>query len=120
MPRRVDPALTKRAIALVKRTRRQAAAPDAPGLSDWEADFLDGVEARLEAHGSAFADPDKGAMAAPLSLRQGLKLKQIRLQADPSRGGEKPQKTRRGTPLNRKKPWPRRPNRAPAADEPPE
>lgn len=118
MPRRVDPALTKRAIALVKRARKQATAPDAPGLSDWEAEFLNGVEARLEEHGSAFADPDKGALAAPLSLRQGLKLKQIRHKTETGEDRPKPKDARRSAPLARKKPWPRRPKAAPTRDEP--
>ncbi len=118
MPRRVDPALTKRAIALVKRARKQATAPDAPGLSDWEAEFLDGVEARLKEHGSAFADPDKGALAAPLSLRQGLKLKQIRRKTETGEDRPPPRKTGRSTALTRKKPWPRRPGPAPVSEEP--
>lgn len=118
MPRRVDPALTKRAIALVKRARKQATAPDAPGLSDWEAAFLDGVEARLEEHGSAFADPDKGALAAPLSLRQGLKLKQIRRKTETGEDRPPQRQTRRGTPLARKKPWPRRPKPVTGPEEP--
>jgi hypothetical protein len=73
---RVDPALTKRALAALKRAADKAkASPE--GLSDWEEEFLGSVEERLNTYGSAFVDPDKGAMNAPLSLRQGLKVRQI-------------------------------------------
>jgi hypothetical protein len=76
MSRRVDPALTKRAIAALKRAADKAnATPE--GLSDWEAEFLTSLDTRLKTYGSAFADPDKGQLSAPLSLRQGLKVRQI-------------------------------------------
>jgi hypothetical protein len=81
MPRRTDPALTKRAINLIARVKRDG--KNAPkesdkSLSEWEGEFLESLEERLEKFGSAFADPDKGAMNAPLSLLQGLKLMQIK------------------------------------------
>lgn len=50
-------------------------------LSDWENDFIESLDERLEKYGRAFNDPDLGAMNAPLSLRQGLKVKQIRQKA---------------------------------------
>lgn len=82
MAGRVDPALTRRARAAVARARKAAAAAK-DGLSPWEDEFLASLDQRLETFGSAFVDPDKGAMNAPLSLRQGLKLKQIRRKGDP-------------------------------------
>lgn len=36
-------------------------------LSAWEEDFLASLEARLDAYGSAFADPEKGDLDEPLS-----------------------------------------------------
>jgi hypothetical protein len=39
------------------------------------------VEDRLNTYGRAFGDPDKGAPGAPLSLRQGVKLKEISAKA---------------------------------------
>ncbi len=76
MARRVDPALTKRALSALKRAAEKAKlSPE--GLSEWEAEFLGSVEERLKTYGSAFADPDKGQLSAPLSLRQGLKIRQI-------------------------------------------
>ena len=76
MSRRVDPALTKRALSALKRAADKAKLSE-EGLTQWEAEFLGSVEERLTKFGSAFADPDKGQMSAPLSLRQGLKVRQI-------------------------------------------
>lgn len=76
MSRRVDPSLTKQALAALKRAAAKAAATP-EGLSDWEAEFLTSLDDRLTKYGSAFADPDKGQLSAPLSLRQGLKVRQI-------------------------------------------
>ncbi|GIU66185.1 hypothetical protein [Candidatus Phycosocius spiralis] len=76
MARRIDPALTKRALLALKRAADKAnLSPE--GLSEWETDFLSSVEERLKNYGAAFADPDKGQLSAPLSLRQGLKVRQI-------------------------------------------
>ena len=50
-------------------------------LSEWEGEFLGSVEDRLKTYGRAFGDPDKGAPGAPLSLRQGIKLKEITAKA---------------------------------------
>lgn len=76
MSRRVDPALTKRALSALKRAADKAKLSE-EGLTEWEAEFLGSVEERLTKFGSAFADPDKGQLSAPLSLRQGLKVRQI-------------------------------------------
>lgn len=76
MSRRVDPGLTKQALAALKRAADKAAATP-EGLSDWEAEFLSSLDERLKKYGSAFADPDKGQLSSPLSMRQGLKVRQI-------------------------------------------
>jgi hypothetical protein len=76
LSRRVDPALTKRALSALKRAADKAKVSE-EGLTEWEAEFLGSVEERLTKFGSAFADPDKGQLSAPLSLRQGLKVRQI-------------------------------------------
>ncbi len=68
----VDPKLTKRALRRVIRLKTSV-----QDLSDWEAEFLGSLEERLGTYGKAFSDPDKGAMCAPFSLMQGLKLKEI-------------------------------------------
>ena len=64
------------ALNALKRARRQA---DRAGvkLSDWEGEFLGSVESRIATYGRAFSDPEKGAPGAPLSVRQGVKLKEI-------------------------------------------
>lgn len=76
MIRRVDPALTRQAQAWISRIEKRAA-KEGRGLSDWEKEFLESLDERLEKFGSAFADPDKGQLSAPLSLMQGLKLREI-------------------------------------------
>jgi hypothetical protein len=76
MSRRVDPGLTKQALAALKRASAKASATP-EGLSEWEAEFLTSLDERLTKYGSAFTDPDKGQLSAPLSLRQGLKVRQI-------------------------------------------
>ncbi|WP_373009161.1 hypothetical protein [Hyphomonas sp.] len=48
-----------------------------PELSDWERQFLEEVEERIETYGSAFADPEKGAEGEALSSLQRIKLKEI-------------------------------------------
>ena len=64
------------ALNALKRARRMA---DRAGvkLSDWEGEFLGSVESRVATYGRAFSDPEKGAPGAPLSVRQGVKLKEI-------------------------------------------
>ncbi len=57
---------------------RQEAAERGVDLSEWEAEFLESVAGRVKTYGRAFADPDKGASGGTLSLRQGVKLKEIR------------------------------------------
>lgn len=64
------------ALNALKRARRTA---DRAGivLSEWEGEFLGSVETRINTFGRAFGDPEKGAPGAPLSARQGVKLKEI-------------------------------------------
>ncbi len=50
-------------------------------LSDWESKFIEGISERVKTYGRAFADPEKGAMNGTLSLRQGVKLREIRKKA---------------------------------------
>ena len=73
---KVDPRLTKRARGWIARAR-QRAAQSVDGLNDWEDAFLSSLDQRLDHYGRAFADPDKGQLCAPLSMRQGLKVRQI-------------------------------------------
>lgn len=105
MSRRVDPGLTKQALAALKRAA-DIAAETPEGLTDWEAEFLASLGERLQKYGSAFADPDKGQLSAPLSMRQGLKVRQISKKGQVVEANAKtfdPQKPRKpGKPLSRK------------------
>lgn len=84
----IDPKLTQRALRRVARLKTSV-----QDLSDWESEFLGSLEDRLGTYGKAFSDPDKGAMSAPLSLRQGLKLKEISGKKKPAAALEKVQDT---------------------------
>ena len=85
-------AAKRAALNALKRTRRTAARTGVE-LSDWEGEFLGSVEDRIKTYGRAFADPDKGAMGAPLSMMQGLKLREISAKAS---GKDKPKPRRAG------------------------
>ncbi len=63
------------------RRARRAVARTGVDLSDWEGEFLGSVEARVKTYGRAFADPEKGAAGAALSLMQAVKLGEISAKA---------------------------------------
>ncbi|HTM83137.1 hypothetical protein [Asticcacaulis sp.] len=73
-------ALQAATIRALEKAKREAAEQGVE-LSEWENEFIEGVTERVKTYGRAFADPDKGAMNGTLSLRQGMKLKEIRKKA---------------------------------------
>lgn len=73
-------ALQKSTLKLLERARREATEKGVT-LSEWEGEFLESVSDRVRTYGRAFADPDKGAMNGTLSVRQGVKLREIRKKA---------------------------------------
>ena len=93
MAREVDDRKTRKAMNRVRRARRaaeqaiaasenrEAAEAARAELSDWEAEFLESLEDRLDEFGSAFADPEKGDLDEPLSRLQVMKLKEIEKKA---------------------------------------
>jgi len=77
-----DPrAQAKRAALNALRRAKRAADRAGVDLSAWEGEFLGSVEERLNTFGRAFGDPEKGAVGAALSVRQGVKLKEISAKA---------------------------------------
>lgn len=76
MARDVDPKKTRKALRQLKRALAQAEA-DGVDLSEWEREFAESLEERLETFGSGFADPDKGDVDEALSALQALKIKEI-------------------------------------------
>ncbi|HEY1750944.1 MAG TPA: hypothetical protein VGG29_06755 [Caulobacteraceae bacterium] len=74
-------AQAKRAALNALRRARRAAERAGVALSDWEGEFLGSVAERVTSYGRAFADPEKGAPGAALSMRQGVKLKEIAAKA---------------------------------------
>jgi hypothetical protein len=69
-----------RALRMIRRLRIAGAE-----VSDWEGEFLESVEGRVQTYGRAFADPEKGAPGHALSMRQSRKLKEILTKSKPSR-----------------------------------
>ena len=66
--------------AALRKLRKAAALAEqglGPALSDWEKQFLEEVETRIETYGSAFADPMKGHEGEALSSLQQVKLREI-------------------------------------------
>ena len=74
-------AAKRSALNALKRARRSAEKAGV-SLSEWEGDFLDSVGERIETHGRAFADPEKGAPGQAFSTMQGRKLKEITAKAN--------------------------------------
>ena len=73
-------ALQKATLRVLEKAQKEAAEAGVD-LSEWETEFLDSVSERVKTYGRAFADPDKGASGSTLSMRQGVKLKEIRKKA---------------------------------------
>lgn len=95
-----DPkAHAKRAALNALRRAKRAAEAAGVELSEWEGEFLGSVETRVEKYGRAFADPDLGAINGALSLRQGLKLREITAKA---KGEEKKPRARKTAKASRK------------------
>ena len=82
MPREVDEKKTQRALRRLARAKAKAeAAGEDAKLSEWEDEFVASVEDRLNTFGSAFNDPEKGALDEALSGKQSLKLREIEKKA---------------------------------------
>lgn len=77
MPREVDERKKRAALRKLRRAAELAERGLGPPLSDWERDFLEEVEGRIEKFGSAFADPAKGSEGEALSGLQQAKLREI-------------------------------------------
>ena len=103
MPRDVDERKKRKALRKLRKAAELAEAGLGPPLSDWEREFLEEVEERIEKYGSAFADPNKGNLEEPLSALQSRKLKEIDKKA---RG--KGKGLQRGGGFKSKKPMPKR------------
>ncbi|MEM9376771.1 MAG: hypothetical protein AAGA72_11170 [Pseudomonadota bacterium] len=77
MPRDVDDRKKRKALRKIRKAALLAEQGLGPPLSDWEKQFLEEVEARIETYGSAFRDLDKGASDEALSALQQVKLREI-------------------------------------------
>ena len=78
-----DPrAQSRRAALNALRRARRAALRAGVDLSGWEGEFLGSIETRLNTYGRAFGDPEKGGAGQALSVRQGVKLKEIKAKAE--------------------------------------
>ncbi|HRI99995.1 MAG TPA: hypothetical protein PKV67_04420 [Hyphomonas sp.] len=99
MPREVDERKKRAALRKLRRAADLAAQGLGPPLTDWEAAFLEEVEARVEKYGSAFADPTKGAEGEALSGLQQAKLRQI----DKKARGKEPKGLKARKPMGMKR-----------------
>ena len=77
MGRDVDERKKRAALRKLRKAAALAEQGLGPPLSDWEQQFLEEVEQRIETYGSAFADPMKGDEGEALSSLQRVKLKEI-------------------------------------------
>lgn len=77
MPREIDERKKRKALRKLRKAQALAEQGLGPPLSDWEREFLEEVEARIETYGSAFHDREKGSLDEPLSALQQVKLKEI-------------------------------------------
>lgn len=77
MPREIDERKKRKALRKLRKAALLAEQGLGPELSDWEKQFLEEVETRIETYGSAFADPEKGGRDEPLSALQSIKLREI-------------------------------------------
>ncbi|MEL6568966.1 MAG: hypothetical protein AAFQ22_11145 [Pseudomonadota bacterium] len=77
MGREIDERKKRAALRKLRKAAALAESGLGPPLSDWEREFLEEVEARIETYGSAFGDPEKGDLEEPLSALQKVKLKEI-------------------------------------------
>lgn len=92
MPREVDERKKRKALRKLRKAAELAARGEGPPLSDWEREFLEEVEQRIEEFGSAFADPDKGSLEEPMSALQTQKLREIDKKARGKASGFKQRK----------------------------
>lgn len=77
MPRDIDERKKRKALRKIRKAAMLAEQGLGPPLSDWEKQFLEEVEERIETYGSAFHDPEKGAADEALSSLQHVKLREI-------------------------------------------
>lgn len=77
MPREIDERKKRKALRKIRKAAMLAEQGLGPPLSDWEKQFLEEVEARIETYGSAFHDSEKGAADEALSSLQHIKLREI-------------------------------------------
>ena len=77
MARDIDERKKRKALRKLRKAAMLAEQGLGPPLSDWEKQFLEEVEERIEKFGSAFHDLDKGASDEALSALQHVKLREI-------------------------------------------
>lgn len=77
MSREIDERKKRKALRKLRKAAMLAELGKGPELSDWEKQFLEEVEARIETYGSAFHDLEKGGADEPLSALQTVKLREI-------------------------------------------
>lgn len=77
MARDIDERKKRKALRKLRKAAMLAEQGLGPPLSEWEKQFLEEVEERIEKFGSAFHDLDKGGSDEALSALQQIKLREI-------------------------------------------
>lgn len=99
MPRDVDDKKTRKALRKLRKAKARAEA-EGIDLTDWEKEFVEGVDERLTKYGSAFADLSLGGQEEALSNTQAEILRQLdKKSRGKSSGGfttRKPLKAKKG------------------------
>lgn len=67
----------RKVVRKAERLLRLAGEAERRKTTGWEDEFLAGVKERVETYGSAFSDPEKGAIGDPLSYKQTFKMAEI-------------------------------------------
>ncbi len=79
----------RKALSRIRKTLAKSKdLSDLDAFSEWETEFAESLEERLETFDSAFRDPQKGRLDAALSYAQAFKLKEIEDKAK----GKKPKR----------------------------
>ncbi len=91
----------RKALARLRRAQaKKETLGDDDKFTEWEDEFVGGLEERLEKFDSAFVDPEKGRSGEALSYRQAYKLKEIEDKVK----GKKRKPMNRGNGFGNKKP----------------
>lgn len=110
---KMEKARVRKARAAQRKLKKAKLELEKPGeITDWEDEFIDSVDERLDKYGAAFQDREKGGMSEALSNKQKQVLAQMRRKAR-DKGKQSPDSAKSSKPKPRSsfkiksgsKPW---------------